>query len=534
VKNKNYIVLFYVVVSVVWLVISDQLISVLIQGIPAKDQAMIHSLKGVLFITLSALLLHYLVSLYHKGQTKTRQYLEQSLENSRKEQQQWYYAQKMAKVAAWEYFLKTDEVVWSDNLYTLFGLEPDAPITPAAFFMEQVHPDDIDGLNSNMDAVIATGELDYTHRLKVQGEWRQVRHAGKVIYQNGEAFKISGIIQDITESYTREQLLNRTLEWYELVNKATHDAIWDWDLNTDQLIWNSGLLPLFGYDPKSIPKTMEWWEDKVHPDERKMVVASLDEFVLKVKKRWEASYRFLCADGTYKYVFDQAYLLKGEDGMPRRVIGAVKDIDEYKRKNEENLRLSEVVSKVKNGVVIKDCEERIQWVNPAFENLTGYKLVELKGKLADEILHGADTSSVTRDYIANSLREQNFFHAEIVNYHKSGQPYWVEINSTPIFDSQALHSGYIDIVTEVTERKNRETRINEQNKVLKEIAWINSHEIRKPVSSILGLYTLIQSTEDADEKQQYYAMIDDCVRELDEIVHLTAAKVNTLMRTEKK
>ena len=159
---------------------------------------------------------------------------------------------------------------------------------------------------------------------------------------------------------------------------------------------------------------------------------------------------------------------------------------------------------------------------------------ELKGKLPREVLHGPETSQITKDFIAASLKVNDFFNIEIINYSKNGNPYWVEVNSTSIFDSENKHSGYIDIVTEITERKKREAQINEQNQTLKEIAWINSHEIRKPVASILGLSALAKSTADPGEKEEYYAKINSCVKEMDEIIHQTSAKVNELMGKEEQ
>lgn len=533
-KNKNHIVLLYIIIGCIWVVLSDQVIAFLIDGMPVEDRALINSLKGFMFIAFSALLLHYLVNLYNAGKKRELNYLQRDLENSRKQQQQWYYAQKMARVAGWEYFLQTDEVMWSDNLYALFGLEPNAAITPASFFLEQIHPDDLAGFLEQHDKTVAAGEMDYTHRLKIDNEWHYVRHAGTVVYQDGKPYKISGVLKDINESYNRELLLNNALERHELVNKATHDAIWDWELATDLVTWNSGLQQLFGYDHHQPDFAPEWWIGKMHPSDSQRVLTSIQSFVKQAKKRWEATYRVRCADGTYKYVFDQAYLLTDDEGTPKRIIGAVKDIDELRQKDEENRQLAEVVSKVKSGVVIKDTEGKINWVNQSFEQLSGYTLEELKGKLPREILHGQETSQATQDFIAASLKVNDFFNIEIINYSKSGDPYWVEVNSTSVFDSEDRHSGYIDIVTEITERKKREAQINEQNQALKEIAWINSHEIRKPVASILGLTALAKSTADPEEKEEYYAKINNCVKEMDEIIHQTSAKVNELMGKEEQ
>ncbi|MNL06244.1 His Kinase A (phospho-acceptor) domain protein [compost metagenome] len=89
-----------------------------------------------------------------------------------------------------------------------------------------------------------------------------------------------------------------------------------------------------------------------------------------------------------------------------------------------------------------------------------------------------------------------------------------------------------DLAHRLEESRKQQALINEQNSLLKEIAWINSHEIRKPVASILGLSALIKETNDQAEKGKYYPMIDDCIEELDEIVHQTAVKLNEIIADE--
>nr|WP_121271884.1 histidine kinase dimerization/phospho-acceptor domain-containing protein [Pedobacter schmidteae] len=85
-----------------------------------------------------------------------------------------------------------------------------------------------------------------------------------------------------------------------------------------------------------------------------------------------------------------------------------------------------------------------------------------------------------------------------------------------------------DLRKRLEESRLQQAMINEQNQVLKEIAWINSHNIRKPVASILGLSELLTATKDPAERETYYPMINSCAEELDLIVQQTAAKLNLL------
>lgn len=89
-----------------------------------------------------------------------------------------------------------------------------------------------------------------------------------------------------------------------------------------------------------------------------------------------------------------------------------------------------------------------------------------------------------------------------------------------------------DLTKRLEESRKQQTLINEQNSLLKELAWINSHDIRKPVASILGLSALIKETSDQLEKEKYYPMINSCIEELDGIVHQTAAKLDEIIANE--
>jgi signal transduction histidine kinase len=100
-KNKNYIVLLYIVIGSIWVFLSDQVISVWIDGMPAENRAMMNSLKAFLFIGISALLLQYLINLYHKGQRKNLAYLTESLEESRKQQALINEQNNLLKEIAW-------------------------------------------------------------------------------------------------------------------------------------------------------------------------------------------------------------------------------------------------------------------------------------------------------------------------------------------------------------------------------------------------------------------------------------------------
>lgn len=86
------------------------------------------------------------------------------------------------------------------------------------------------------------------------------------------------------------------------------------------------------------------------------------------------------------------------------------------------------------GLVMCGADGLVQSVNPAFTNMCGYTLGELRGKNLGPILQGAKTDSATAARMRSAVQERRSCRETILNYHKNGTPYWVQIAIAPILD----------------------------------------------------------------------------------------------------
>lgn len=173
-----------------------------------------------------------------------------------------------------------------------------------------------------------------------------------------------------------EKALRQSNQRFDLVSKATQDAIWDWNLLTDEIWWNEGFKELFGYRAEEIEPTIESWYNRVHPNDKDRVINGIHEVIDNGRKKWAAEYRFRRKDGSYATVFDRGYALHDEQGHPCRMLGSMQDITERKeaeealRKSKE--RLQKAVSIGTVGVIFFDLEGTIHDANAAFERMSGY------------------------------------------------------------------------------------------------------------------------------------------------------------------
>ena len=127
-----------------------------------------------------------------------------------------------------------------------------------------------------------------------------------------------------------EQDRRQSADRFRVVASATNDAIWDWDLVTKKVWRNEGMRTLFGHAGQEMSGEMEWWNEKIHPEDRAGIVESLARFIASNDQSWSAEYRARRTDGSYAFVLDRAHLVR-DGANVIRVIGAMMDITERKR-----------------------------------------------------------------------------------------------------------------------------------------------------------------------------------------------------------
>jgi len=153
---------------------------------------------------------------------------------------------------------------------------------------------------------------------------------------------IQGVVansRDVTESVNAERKIEESNERYNIVAQATSDVIWDWDMQTDKIIWNAGLEKVFGYARDSIGDDVAWRDERIHPEDRKRMASRLLKFVKDGAVNWREEYRFMAADGNYRYVNDRGFVLYDNTGWAVRIIGAMQDISRQKHEAEEREKL---------------------------------------------------------------------------------------------------------------------------------------------------------------------------------------------------
>ncbi|MDQ3270322.1 MAG: PAS domain S-box protein [Pseudomonadota bacterium] len=299
--------------------------------------------------------------------------------------------------------------------------------------------------------------------------WRHVLKDGRVIHVNntGVDIEFDGrpaclvLIRDITEQRRAEAEREHSEERFRLIARATSDAVYDFDAEDGTLWWSDSFYSTFGFSREDVPATLEAWEALVHPADRARVSGSLKAVMDSELSEWEEEYRFRCHDGRYAEVIDRGYMLRDASGRITRIVGGMLDVSERHRSEADLRLLRRAVEATSNGVIITDARQPdcpIVYVNPAFQDITGYAPEEVIGRNC-RFLQRDDRDQIALESIRQALREQREVRVLLRNYRKDGTPFANDFHVAPVRDRSGELTHFVGVQNDVTERQRYEEQL---------------------------------------------------------------------------
>ncbi len=255
--------------------------------------------------------------------------------------ERYEFIKKAANEAIWDFDIVNKSIVRSNGYKVLFGYDTDREHSDLDFWESKLHPQDRERVKNELHAFLsqsASNQWQSEYRfLKSDGNYAFVMDKGYLIVDKDQLpVRLVGSMQDITEQKEFAEKLKISNERYELVTKATNEAIWDLDLEKNDMTWSEGYRILFGHGFEDADSGLDFWESNIHPDERAAVVDSFNLFLQQhTSPHWECEYRFRRKDETYANVLDKGYMIFNNKGTPVRIVGSMQDITERKKLEKE-------------------------------------------------------------------------------------------------------------------------------------------------------------------------------------------------------
>ncbi len=339
----------------------------------------------------------------------------------------------------------------------------------------------------------------------------------------GDEFLVN--FYDITERKLAEQNLKQSEEKHRALIENISDAIVLVDEHWNVVYQSPAVQRIVGFtiEDRKGKKAIDF----VHPDD---VEICLDQYK-KAKDApgvpFQSQYRSQNKRGGYIWIEVFLMNLLNNESVKSYVV-TYRDITERKKLEEQQLLMSSIVNSSNDAIISKTLDGFVTSWNYGAEKVLGYAAKEIIGHHISTIIP-LELRQEEKEILEKVSAGHSVDHFETKRINKDGTILDVSITVSPIRDSLGKVVGSSKILRDVTHEKRTQNLLKHQNEKLLEIAYFQSHIVRKPVANVLGLISLIDvSHPEAPENLALIPMLEVASKELDDVIHQIVKKTNEI------
>ena len=374
---------------------------------------------------------------------------------------------------------ETNSVLYrSPFVREVLGYEPEEFLSDPHFWQNILHPEDRERVLAENDRTNETGEP-----FKI--EYRMIRKDGRAVWIRDESVLIrdeegtpkfwQGYFVDITKRKEFEERLEAAEERYRTLVEEVPAITYVASQKPGEPSVISYVSPqvetILGYSPREYAGGSGLWEAILHPEDRGRILAE-DMRTGETGDVFREEFRMIARDGRAVWLREDSRIVQVEEDGTKVWHGIMFDITELKhaeaRLRESEERYSSVVGSVREVVFQTDAEGCYTFLNPAWEEITGFTVEESVGKSYLEFIHPDDLQRNLEDFEKMGEHEGDYSAYEASFRAKDGSPRDIEIKFREHFDGEAL-TGTSGTLNDITERKETERALQESERRFRQL-----------------------------------------------------------------
>jgi PAS domain S-box-containing protein len=573
-------------------------------------------------------------------------------------------AQAVAKIGSWSIEVPSRVVDWSEEMYRIFDLKPTVLPPSYSRFLDLVHPDDRDLVNSQLRRSFEdVGNQFLEHRLSLPDGMKFVEQRWQIERDGqGKAIRAFGTCQDTTARRAADDALRQSQAELKMATRLSRVGAWSVTLGSPGVWWSDEVCAVHEVEPGTSPSLEQALE--YYPVEWRPLIQKAVSDCIEMRTPFDLELEILLARGRRVWVRSIGEAICDSTGHVVRIQGAFQDLSDRKRTENELRRLAKrltttlesltvgffsvdpdwrityfnieaerilgrrrqdvlghdvwqalpqlagefesafrqaattgrsliregklspsdlwfhatvypsdegiavlmrditlehaaslqlklleaSVEKLHDIILITDADPlnepgpRIRFANEALTRCTGYTPAEVIGR-SPRFLQGPETDRGELDRIRSALSRFEPVHAELLNYRKDGEPYWVELDIVPVAAAGNVSAHFVAVERDITERKRTEDALRQlnldlENRVLTRTAELSaareeaesasrakstflaavSHEIRTPMNGVIGLIDVLSHSSLLPPQVEMVRLVRDSAESLLSII----------------
>ncbi len=236
-------------------------------------------------------------------------------------------AQGLSHIGNWKWTIHTNELQWSDEMYRIYGMEPQSEKMTIEKFKSFIHPDYKQYIEDNLECSTLKKKYDDTFRI-ITPDGEKIIHsiAEMQCDEKGNPLYVIGTEQDITEKHHLLEQLKKSEALYKEAEILGRMGSWSWNVKENRLYWSDEIYRLYDLEPQSVEVTFDLFKSYIHPEDFAYATQSIQEAFKTLKLDY--TYRILLPDGDIRYIHSIGDVKTDAEGNPDIFIGSAHDVTE--------------------------------------------------------------------------------------------------------------------------------------------------------------------------------------------------------------
>ena len=455
-------------------------------------------------------------------------------------------AQQIAKLGSWEWDVQAHKLSWSEELYRIFGLQPQEFDVTYEAFLACVHPDDRELMQSaGEQALHDKGFPNSEYRIVRPDRTVRVLQSKARVTEDktGRTIKVVGTALDITERKRADEKLRESEEKYRSLLENSPDVTWTTDEKGNTVFISANVESVYGFTSEELlGDDKQSWIERVHPDDLAQVFEGYHSLFAE-RKPYDVEFRIQRKDGVWIWLHDRARMPYEKGGL-LYADGVFSDITERKRKDEElktnEMRMSEAQQIAHLGSWEFDVVTgEAKWSDEQWR-IFGLDQREF-GLSFDEYLamvHPDDHALVKSIYEESQKSKKDFSYDYRITQ-PDGSVRVLRANGRVICDAHGQMVKINGTDQDITEQRRIEDDLEhardaalESTRLKSEFLANMSHEIRTPMNGVIGMTDLLLDTsltaEQRDFTQTIGASADSLMTVINDILDFSKIEAGKL------